>query len=1106
MVFTLVLLSLAAIPSASTVFTSNTKNFTITISGLTNALTSYNHTFISSSNSLILNASQLPKPYYPYSYSATYLGNDTLGIVSYNSSNQLHFFNLNFFNSSFSFNTLITDYNLSNQNFPISVASNFTNFKSFNIHAVTKKFIENETQQLSSFVKVENVTRKIQFGSPYWMQLGKDYNAGNVNYSLLASNTLMNYYVNVTGLNLSSQNATKLYHFCIYINKGCFNTPSNASNPTHIGVFNLTPNGYDLKGNFSVNLPSNISAPFNIKMEYANNKTVIRNFSVNASALNYPFDVHVKNLSAKVIIVYDTNGTKNGDIKKDDPYYIASSSCVGNDNLQAGTCFGSVVYDQNTEITGIVNVSGNITVDSGVTVQFNTGVDEMIAGGTFTNDGQMRSAGTDVTTNANNVNSTDYVSPCPTLDNGDAGGGAQGLYIQASNIIAGNLNFSGGSGINGTKNCALTGTSGGYGQAGGATAAGGGSGGTTSSLNGAAGSTPSVPALSNSEIQSLVLGSYSAVPVSADYNPLAAATGGLAANSVGNVNYPHMFNMVSAYGGSGGGGGAVASGTANTVASGGGGGGGLVILSYQNSYTSGTYNVAGGKGGVAGTGYGAGGNGGNGQVLTYKWTTPPLQPAENQPLIIASLKSYTYPTSPTLNSTFLNDIKMTGYCATNDKCEIEYWGQYDNGTKIPVSSPVVLASSTTDVVTYDNVLPAGSWTLAAVDTSTGFESANYTYIVSSQNDADVNFTINYDGVNNTVGSLLTYCNPQCHSHNSSSLTVTNTAKLKIWIHATSYKNQLSGYFFITNYSPCGSLCHSWAGAHYNTNYTNTSFSLPAGFHEITFDPSNNNYSYGAATMAVTSDNVSGGKTPQSSSSISTTSIPYSTTTIQQTCTNYFFYTSCQSSTSSNSSTTTSVTTTVLPICVICSNPSTTVATTTIPASSTTIATTSVATTSIVTNPIVNGTTSVTTSSIPTTTINQVINGTTSILTTTIPAATTTISKSINGTTTVTSTQSNSANYASCSPCLIASPNYNTFGTSTTVQALSTIFGTRLQFPNYYIPLWMIAIIIAVMTIVYVELNRRKRYVKYENFALFIIASFLALYVFYYMNAIGLIAI
>lgn len=135
-----------------------------------------------------------------------------------------------------------------------------------------------------------------------------------------------------------------------------------------------------------------------------------------------------------------------------------------------------------------------------------------------------------------------------------------------------------------------------------------------------------------------------------------------------------------------------------------------------------------------------------------------------------------------------------------------------------------------------------------------------------------------------------------------------------------------------------------------------------------------------------------------------------------------------------------------------------------------------------------------------------INGTTSILTTTIPAATTTISKSINGTTTVTSTQSNSANYASCSPCLIASPNYNTFGTSTTVQALSTIFGTRLQFPNYYIPLWMIAIIIAVMTIVYVELNRRKRYVKYENFALFIIASFLALYVFYYMNAIGLIAI
>ena len=411
------------------------------------------------------------------------------------------------------------------------------------------------------------------------------------------------------------------------------------------------------------------------------------------------------------------------------------------------------------------------------------------------------------------------------------------MYIQASNIIAGNLNFSGGSGINGTKNCALTGTSGGYGQAGGATAAGGGSGGTTSSLNGAAGSTPSVPALSNSEIQSLVLGSYSAVPVSADYNPLAAATGGLAANSVGNVNYPHMFNMVSAYGGSGGGGGAVASGTANTVASGGGGGGGLVILSYQNSYTSGTYNVAGGKGGVAGTGYGAGGNGGNGQVLTYKWTTPPLQPAENQPLIIASSKSYVYPTSPTLNSTFLNDIKMTGYCATGDECEIEYWGQYDNGTKIPVSSPVVLASSTTDVVTYDNVLPAGSWTLAAVDTSTGFESANYTYIVSSRSVADVNFTLRYSGVNHTVSSI--------QIPNSSSFTITNVStKLQIWLHATSYKNQLSGHFFIT-----GDNC-SFCNANYNTNYTSGLFTLPIGKHTLVFDPSNNNYSYSAATMTL----------------------------------------------------------------------------------------------------------------------------------------------------------------------------------------------------------------------------------------------------------------
>ena len=54
----------------------------------------------------------------------------------------------------------------------------------------------------------------------------------------------------------------------------------------------------------------------------------------------------------------------------------------------------------------------------------------------------------------------------------------------------------------------------------------------------------------------------------------------------------------------------------------GGGGGGTIILSYQTTYTSGSYSFNGGGGGST-HGY-TGGSGGNGQVLTFQYTTQPI--------------------------------------------------------------------------------------------------------------------------------------------------------------------------------------------------------------------------------------------------------------------------------------------------------------------------------------------------------------------------------------------------------------------------------------------------------------------------------------------------
>ena len=81
---------------------------------------------------------------------------------------------------------------------------------------------------------------------------------------------------------------------------------------------------------------------------------------------------------------------------------------------------------------------------------------------------------------------------------------------------------------------------------------------------------------------------------------------------------------------------------------GGGGGGGVILLAYETSYTPGTYNISGGGAGAQS------GSGGNGQVLTYQFSTTPLNLKQ---ISIGSTQSTLFTNTITLSAIF--NIKTT---------------------------------------------------------------------------------------------------------------------------------------------------------------------------------------------------------------------------------------------------------------------------------------------------------------------------------------------------------------------------------------------------------------------------------------------------------------
>ena len=279
-----------------------------------------------------------------------------------------------------------------------------------------------------------------------------------------------------------------------------------------------------------------------------------------------------------------------------------------------GSC--NVVFDTGGTFSGDVKTTGSITINSGVIVT-SDGY-SIIAGDSFDNQGIVDS-GFNSAGGQGGPAGCGYSGP-----GGNGGNGAYGIYIQANQITAGTLNAPGQDGQTPTGSYSPSAACNGNGAtAGGNTqviggAPGGGGGGT-----GGSGSTPGTPAISNSFISSC----YGAGGL-AIQSCLEGAGGGGGGGSGGSAISPGA-SYISSYGGSGGAGGYTGSDEAN---GGGGGGGGTILLAYgPGGLTPPAFDVTGGLAGQAASGYGPyqgspGGQGGNGQLVNYQWSTPPITP------------------------------------------------------------------------------------------------------------------------------------------------------------------------------------------------------------------------------------------------------------------------------------------------------------------------------------------------------------------------------------------------------------------------------------------------------------------------------------------------
>jgi hypothetical protein len=270
--------------------------------------------------------------------------------------------------------------------------------------------------------------------------------------------------------------------------------------------------------------------------------------------------------------------------------FAATPTCVN--NWQGGTCLGSITYTSNTMLSNNINASGNLTINTGVSLTLNgSGI---WIGGLFTDNGVLNSG--------LNILQSKRVVSVPNSYGGSGGGG--------------------GSYEGGCSSTCPAGTSGGNSRAS------GGSGGGPGGGNGNSGSATSAPSVTNSLIQVIETNSFASyLQGAAGGSGGSGFTGGgsggwgsyggyVQANSINTQNGiinstgQQGFNAGSYLGGTPGGGG-------------GGAGSGSWIFAYNSQITLGTETISGGSGSPQGSA--AGGNGGAGTATSFQYIVQPLK-------------------------------------------------------------------------------------------------------------------------------------------------------------------------------------------------------------------------------------------------------------------------------------------------------------------------------------------------------------------------------------------------------------------------------------------------------------------------------------------------
>ena len=377
-----------------------------------------------------------------------------------------------------------------------------------------------------------------------------------------------------------------------YTSLASFNTQNLPAGTYHVVAFDVNTSGYSSSQLLNISkapLKLNLTAPSSF------------NFNATGGAISFS----ISSLGNQVKGTLYVNGAKVADTSSSGSYttspnpgsYNITFSSQGNQNYTSATTSANfkilpnMVFMHDQTLNGNIDLAGNVTIEGGVTLT--TDGYSIIAGGTFANYG--------------------------TIITGYANDGGEGGDLFNNATPGGSYPYSyGGAG----------GVGGGCSTNGGSTLAKGGYFSMTSSTSCSTypPGQPPAPNITNAVIQSWYTNGIANYLTGAggggsDYIGFASgANGGSGAYGIFIQANKIIAGNIEANGQTGGAG---SEGLFVFSGGGGGGGGGAILLAYgSGGYVPGTYSYTGGIGGSSSSN--GGGQGGNGQLITYNYVTPPI--------------------------------------------------------------------------------------------------------------------------------------------------------------------------------------------------------------------------------------------------------------------------------------------------------------------------------------------------------------------------------------------------------------------------------------------------------------------------------------------------